>query len=544
MSLVPDLGPSIKDVAVLRYALSALLFFPAAVSVAQSPVGETSLPTEGLIDSTKPIDSSKPVGSELQWDEPAAPMKPFTTSLSEEAIKAIIGEYLSDKEKAKAASMTPEEKKKKASAMTARWNDGLELSTEDKNFRTHVGGRYQFDSAWFGAPDNVNSAINVPYGDGVDFRRARMRIDGTLYEVHEYAAEFDFVNSVRVRAQPGTPGFFDQTVTAPTDLWWQIKKVPVVGNIKFGNHKEQIGFEHIVSSRFQPFMERSFNQDAFYGGLFNGFQPGISIFNTYGDDENGVWNLGLFKPTNNVFASSTGDGDYALSGRLTRLLAYSDEGRQLLHVAVSGRQGTAVSQAGVPGRFQTFRTRDAIRSGLSQNWSVPAGITLIGDDTQMVNGELVGVYGPLTWQSEYLVSGLQDARLNLGDAGQTVTYHGGYAQVGLFLTGESDSYEKKTGAFGRVRPNSNFFKPDRCGGGTGCGAWQLVARYNHLDLNDKGLNGGILDAYTAGLNWFWNPNMKLQFNYNVTDRNVSQVVGRETGSGNIYSYGTRLAMDF
>ncbi len=45
------------------------------------------------------------------------------------------------------------------------------------------------------APQNVNSAINVPYGDGVDFRRARLRMDGTLYEVHEYAIEFDFVNS-------------------------------------------------------------------------------------------------------------------------------------------------------------------------------------------------------------------------------------------------------------------------------------------------------------------------------------------------------------
>jgi len=38
--------------------------------------------------------------------------------------------------------------------------------------------------------------------------------------------------------------------------------------------------------------------------------------------------------------------------------------------------------------------------------------------------------------------------------------------------------------------------------------------------------------------------LKLQFNYNVTDRNVSQVVGRETGSGEINSFGTRMAVDF
>ena len=43
------------------------------------------------------------------------------------------------------------------------------------------------------------------------------------------------------------------------------------------------------------------------------------------------------------------------------------------------------------------------------------------------------------------------------------------------------------------------------------GAWQVGVLYNHLDLTDQGLNGAILDNLTAGLNWFWNPNMKWQF---------------------------------
>ena len=467
-------------------------------------------------------------------------------ALSEKDVEKIVAKYLKDKEAAAEAKLTPKEKKDKELAMTAKWNDGLELSTKDKAFRTHIGGRYQFDTAWYGAPQNVNNNINVPYADGVDFRRARMRIDGTLYEVHEYAMEFDFVNSARIRNQPGTTNFFDETVTAPTDLWWQVKQLPIVGNCKFGYHKEQIGFEHIVSSRWQPFMERSYNQDSFYGGLFNGFQPGVSIFNTYGD-ETGVWNLGLFKPTNNVFPAAVGDGDYAVSGRLTRLLMFENDGKQLVHLGVSGRQASAVSTNGVPGRTVTYRTRDAVRSGLSAGWPVPAGINLFGDDAQTVNGEFVAVNGPWTFQSEYLVNGLQDARLNLADAGRNVTYHGGYAQLLLFLTGEHDNYSKKNGVFERVRPNCNFFKPGKCGGISGSGAWQVGFRYNHLDLNDRGLNGGILDNYVAGLNWFWNPNMKWQFNYSATDRDVSQVFAptdRSAGSGLIHAYGTRVAMDF
>jgi phosphate-selective porin OprO and OprP len=477
---------------------------------------------------------------ETKVDEPL----PLEETLSEDEIKTLIDNHLKEKEAAEEDGLTAEEKKKRDSAMAAQWNNGLEFLSADKKYRIHVGGRTQIDSSWYGVPANVNGAINNPYGDGVDFRRGRFRVDGTINEVHEFAAEYDFFNGIR-NGNVANTGFNDQTVSAPTDLWWQIKKVPGVGNIRFGNQKEQIGFEHIVSSRFLPLMERSFNQDTFYGNLYNGFQPGITIFDNYGSQQNGVWNVGVFKPTNNVFSSANGDGDYAVSGRLTHLLYYADEGRQLMHVGVSGRQASTVSVPTGPGEgTETFRTRDAVRSGLSANWPVPAGITLFGDDMQWVNGEFVGVQGPITWQSEYLVSGLQDARAAFADPGRTVTYHGGYAQVGWFLTGESDHYNKATGVFERVVPYSNFYSVDRCGGVRGTGAWQVVFRYNHLDLNDEGLNGGILDGYTSGLNWYWNPNMKVQFNYNLTERDVSDVAAFSTGSGNICSYGMRFAMDF
>ncbi len=466
-----------------------------------------------------------------------------SAGLSEAEVKKVIEKYLKDKAAADESKLTPKEKKEKELQMTAKWNDGLELSTKDKHFRTHIGGRYQFDTAWASAPANVNSNINVPYSDGIDFRRARLRIDGTLYEVHEFACEYDFVNSARVRNQPGAVNFFDEALTAPTDLWYQINELPIFGHMRIGYHKEQIGFEHIVSSRFQPFMERSYNQDTFYGGLFNGFQPGVSIFDNYAN-QMGVWNLGLFKPTNSVFPTATGDGDYAVSGRLTRLLLWENDGAQLIHLGVSGRQGTAVSQAGIPNRSVTYRARDAIRSGLSAGWPVPAGITLFGDDTQTVNAEFVAVNGPWTFQSEYLVNGLQDARTAAASPGRNVTYHGGYAQILLFLTGEHDNYNRKYGAFERVRPKCNFFKPHKCGGISGMGAWQIGFRYNHLDLNDRGLNGGILDNYVTGLNWFWNPNMKWQFNHSITERDVSLVPAFAAGSGTIHNFGTRVAIDF
>lgn len=141
----------------------------------------------------------------------------------------------------------------------AAWRNGLELSTRDKAFRVHVGGRWQFDTAWMSAADAVQRNLpgSVTYHDGVDFRRARLRVDGTMYEVIEFAFEYDFVNSLRVRNSSGS-GVTDEAVPAVTDLWAQVSHTPI-GSLRIGSQKEAIGFEHIVSSRFLPFLERSYN---------------------------------------------------------------------------------------------------------------------------------------------------------------------------------------------------------------------------------------------------------------------------------------------
>lgn len=467
-------------------------------------------------------------------------------------LRAIVEQYLQEKDAKKKAE---EDLKKQAGtevgsdlSMSATWNNGLELSTKNKDFRVHVGGRTQLDVGWFSVDPNVNSNINTPYGDGIDFRRARLRVDGTMYETIDWAAEYDFVNSVRVRSQPvsaTSPGFFDAAVTAPTDLWWTFKELPVVGNLRIGNQKEAIGFEHLVSSRFQPFMERSYNQDTFYGGVFNGFVPGAQIFDTYGEDEIGTWNLGVFKPTNSVFAFNTGDGDYSVVGRATRLLWYENEGEGLLHVGMSGKQATGVSQAGVNGRLLAFRTRDAIRTGLSVDWPQPAAITLYGDDLQQVNMEMAAIYGPWTFQAEYLLSSYQDARTTFAGASNgSAVYHGGYIQLLRFLTNDHDHYSKKTAFFERVKPTENFFLVRDASGCRcfGTGAWQVGARYNYLDLNDNGLNGGILHNMTTGVNWFLNPNMKLQFDYIATYRDAA--LAGSLGDGWIHGWGMRFAHDF
>ncbi len=443
-------------------------------------------------------------------------------------------------------------------AMTVKWNHGLEAESKNKDFRIHVGGRTQVDTSWYSGDASVQTPLRDggvgPLMDAWNIRRGRLRVDGTMYDVFDFACEYDFINEAAVDAPISLipPQVNPDAFPAPTDLWVQWNRLPFWGNVRAGVQKDAFGFEHLTSSRWLNFMERSFMQDAFTGPFNNGFSPGLQNTNTY-YNERGTWSTGIFKNVNNIFSSGVGDGEYMGVARVTYLPYYSDEGRYLLHTGIAGRY------MGLDEEQIRFRSRGDIRSGAPSPLNPVFANTgnFIGDDQTMVGLELVGVAGPWSFQSEYIASQVYDAfslASPLGVAGfqpppgtplGTVAFDGFYAEVHYFLTGESRPYNRKTGVFDRVIPFSNFFfLRDRAGGNCASwGAWQTALRYQFLDLNDSGIQGGELHAITAGLNWFLNPNLKVQFNYDWMHRDFVNNLGNN-GSGDVHSFGTRVAFDF
>lgn len=420
--------------------------------------------------------------------------------------------------------------------MSASWKNGLEIESKNHDFRVHIGGRTQFDIGWFNTDNSVQDSLppTNKFRDGVDFRRGRFRIDGTMYETMEWCAEFDFVNS----AGAG-PAATPISVVAPTDLWWQWNQIPILQHFRVGNVKEPIGFEHLTSSRFLNYMERSFLQDAFFGGFNNGFTPGAYFFGTMAA-ERSTYAIGVFDPTTNVFATNTGAGEYSFTGRFTALPYYEDEGVSLLHLGISARHWTLDDDQ------VRFRTRASVRAGASPQWPVIADSGLItGESNQQLNTELVGVCGPLSFAAEFLSSWLQNAEQPAGTSAGTVFYSGYYVEALYFLTGEHRAYNRKTGVFDRVVPHENaFFARGEGQDGRpayGIGAWQLAARFQSLDLNDNGFNGGVVQDFTLGVNWFLNPNFKVQANYFWLNR---QAAASPVGDGDVQGFGIRLAQDF
>lgn len=420
------------------------------------------------------------------------------------------------------------------------WNHGIEWLSDDKQFKVHLGGQSQMDGVWIHASDNAldgAGGIDGPKDqDSVGFRRARLRADGTMSETIDYTAQFDFVNSINLN--PGTPNTESGTSSAviPIDLWINFKEVPYVGNVRIGNIKETFGFEHLMSSRFLNTLERAYNQDLFAGPNNNGFCPGVTIYNNY-DGDRGTWAMGVFKNTAtlNAFAWNVGDGEYSTTSRLTYLPIDDKESETLLHVGVGGIVRDPNDET------LRFRTR-SLRNGPSNLSTIYADTGNFHAEGQYIGGaELAGVYGPWSFMSEWMGSWATDTYAlpeTKGTMSGTVFMQAYYAEFMYFLTGEAREYDRKAAVFGRVIPRRNF----RWKGGIyEPGAWQLLFRYSNADLNDGALYGGLLQDYTFGVNWYLNPNMKLQVNYVLTERDF-QFAGVD--SGIIHGLGIRFAHDF
>jgi phosphate-selective porin OprO/OprP len=457
--------------------------------------------------------------------------------------------------------------------LTVHWHHGLALESPSRDFAIKVGGRVQIDTSAYteGAGPAAPPAfggLNPPLNGATNFRRARIRVEGRMYEVYDWAMEYDFANQLDVNNEAFPTERDIGPLPAITDAWVQIRELPVLGIVRIGNQKDPFGYEHLTSSRWLNFMERSFTMDAFVGPFNNGFQPGIKILNA-SDDGRVIWQVGEFKNTSNVFGASATDGGSQTVGRLVVLPVFEGEGERLVHLGVAGRtMGLKLLQTefdpatGLPTGPEVpavrFRSRGDVRNGPPgpvNSIYADAGL-LEGSWQNMIGLEFVGNDGPLSWQAEYIGSWLYDAVTTGNDpinAGRqppagtkvgTVFYQGGYVEVLYFLTGETRTYSRLEGVFDRPIPRNTFYvlrgarrllsSP---------GAWQVGARYNCLSLNDGEVNGGVLNAVTLGLNWLWTPNARVYFNYDFTYRDFVNLAGFN-GSGGIHAFGTRLAFDF
>jgi phosphate-selective porin OprO/OprP len=385
-------------------------------------------------------------------------------------------------------------------------------------------GRVHFD--YWGFPE---SSPLANFLDGTDpaagpddligFRRLRFGTAGDVGETMRYKIEMEF-------ASPEDLAFKDAY------LGWD--ELPILQTVLLGNQKRPYGLDHLNSSRYNTFMERpyvveAFNQDARRIGLQS---YGVSA------DERWNWRYGAFIMDDLAKTGGQYSDNYQpeLAGRLANTIWYDETsgGRGYAHWAVSG-------SAAMPGRGPDARFLTRPEARTSGKWFDTGNLN--AHTYQLLGLEGVVNVGSFSLVGEYMTTQVQR------DAASDVNFGGGYVSAAYWLTGEHTPWERDSGTIGRTKPFENFFLVRNCDGSLshGWGAWQVAGRYSHGDFSDDDVFGGVGNSFTFGLNWWWYPYARMQFNYLYGD--ISQRVATGAGApatteGWYNLFGTRFMVDF
>ena len=330
-------------------------------------------------------------------------------------------------------------------------------NSQDKNIK--VGGRIMYDMAAWGEGDFSSR--------GTEFRRVRLFSSGSMYQNVKYKLQLDFAG--------GQVAF--------KDVFIELNKLPIKGNLRIGHFKEPLRLEALTSSKYITFMER---------GLPIALSPerntGAMYYSTIG--ERLSFQTGIFRESDAFGNDKTANNNVNITTRAT-FLAIND-GNKLLHL------GIANSRRKNNDKYYGFSSR-------AENHLGPKlmNIEFINQvkDVNIIASEIAYVNGSLSLQGEALQTTI-NTEIGQGNAPNTHQIMSYYGQVSYFLTGESRPYKNSLSGFGRVKPNNNY-------GENGWGALEIAARFSAIKVQESEL----LEDITLGVNWYLNPNTRMMFNY-------------------------------
>lgn len=367
---------------------------------------------------------------------------------------------------------------------------GFGFASADKDFALRLRGVLQFDSRTFFRDHGIGG------NDGFLVRRARPLIEGTLFR------DFDFLLVPEFGG--ATPQVFDAYVNY---------RLRPEAQLRLGKFKSPVGLEQLAVDVETLFNERALptaltpNRDlgvqlhgeAFSGrvsyaaGLFNGSGDARNSTNLDTDDTKefaGRIFFQPFKPSADSFLQGLGfglGGSYGSERSTTALPATT--GGTLAGYATDGQQ-----------QFYAYNPATGAVTAGGEHWRLaPQGYYY---------------YGPFGLLGEYVISNQRVSRTGVAPfTSASLENTGWQLTASWLLTGEPAAYK------GGVTPAQHFSLTDG-----GWGAWQLVARYAELDVDDAAFpsfanpatSASAAQAWSLGLNWYLNRNLMVKTSFSHT----------------------------
>ena len=308
-----------------------------------------------------------------------------------------------------------------------------------------------------------------------DLRTIRLMSVGTLkfsHQVH-YFVSLELKGPDHVLTDQSAVGFTD---------WYIATSLGPLGQVKYGKTKEPYAYELTGDSANLPFQERMLMP------FFVTRGTGVRLDNTIAADRMS-YSVGWFNNwwvVHQSFDSTAND----VVGRVTGLPYLSKNGDTYLHLAVGLRY------AGDDGEG-TMQFRDRPESATADYYVDTGKIKA----EHSINTSVEGLWtrGPFSLLSEYARAHVDSP--TTGDP----TFWGAYVTVAYVLTGEHRPYDPKVAYARRILPQGRW------------GAWEIFARYSHIDLDDAAVAGGTMEKGAFGVNWWATRRWKFGVDYGLTD---------------------------
>lgn len=438
--------------------------------------------------------------------------------------------------------------KKKETPVVKASEKGFGLQSGDGQHEIRLRGLIQADYREFAEGTNLTQkaapgASTAGYLDNTEeannatlLRRVRPTIEGTVFGKYDFRF---------------TPEFGDGK-SQVIDAYLDARLAPAL-KVRAGKFKPIVGLERLQSGSDIKFVERSYvssilpNRDvgvSIYGDLLDSkLSYAVGVFNgvTDGGDNTTASDVNKDKDfAARIFASPFKDSDNALAGLSVGLAGTYGNVDGNIKDTVNGSITELTSGYKTEGQQTFFRYVDSslLRSGIGENLTGtggpgPSWLAHADGRRYRFSPQATYYYGPFGLLTEY-VRESQEVSVGAGNYKKTTLNHDAWQiAASWLLTGE-------TASFKGVTPKRNF---DLDKGGWG--AWELVARYSELELDDDtfafgnlagtGVNtGGTLltrnhylysdpkssaksaKTWTAGINWYLNPEVKFSVNYAQT----------------------------
>lgn len=396
---------------------------------------------------------------------------------------------------------------------TPSWKGGPQYEDKDAGFSFKPKGLLQYDAGFVGFPngdERRGTVAGLNFGNlgwNTRARRLTLGADGSLPGGFRYSAEFNFAQS--------TVDFEDVL------LAYDFKNSPLTAQV--GYFYPFASLETMTSSKYTSFMERAGITDAFSHNR----RIGAALVANDKKTDQWVFQAGLFsEEMNNSDLNRTGwvaaaRGVYSPTlGNIRLHLGANFEHR------VNKKEAQSRNYQSRP-MTQLTDQRFISTGGLSAKGDDIAGLELAAIMKQFhfaAEAQKVWVNGTYTpaEQAALLIDPTTNTTPNGTALNGDPSFWGGYAELGLYLTGETRAY--KGGSFGRVK----VLHPFNDGG---WGAFQINGRVDYLNLSDDVdgssvslaapfyVNGGKQVAYQ--LSGIWNPTDYVRFMAQYSHINVT-----------------------